>query len=122
MKIANVDEAEVFADGDRGPVVLMLHGWPDTRLLWEAQVAALSERFRCVRFTLPGFEAGSRREQLHSRRCSRYILAVSTALTLLVGVSRIMFGVHWTSHVLVGRAFVTAWAMAWLILARRTAA
>jgi len=51
-----------------------------------------------------------------------YILAVSTALTLLVGVSRIMFEVHWTSHVLDGRAFVTAWAMAWLILAHRTAA
>src|ERR1035438_8059546 len=61
MKIANVDEVEVYADGDRGPVVLMLHGWPDTRSLWDAQVAALQERFRCVRFTLPGFEAGSKR-------------------------------------------------------------
>jgi pimeloyl-ACP methyl ester carboxylesterase len=61
MKIANVDEVEVYADGDRGPVVLMLHGWPDTRSLWDAQVAALQDRFRCVRFTLPGFEAGSKR-------------------------------------------------------------
>lgn len=40
MKTANVDGLEVVTDGDRGPVVLMLHGWPDTRVLWDAQVAA----------------------------------------------------------------------------------
>jgi len=61
----------------------------------------------------------STRERLSERA---YILAVSTALTLLVGVSRIVLGVHWTSHVLDGWAFGTAWAMAWLILAHRTAA
>jgi pimeloyl-ACP methyl ester carboxylesterase len=53
MKTANVDGLEVVMDGDRGPVVLMLHGWPDTRVLWDAQVAALRHRFRCVRFTCP---------------------------------------------------------------------
>lgn len=58
MKIADIDGVEVFQDGDRGRVVLMLHGWPDTRDLWEAQVAALRGSHRCVRFSLPGFEAG----------------------------------------------------------------
>ncbi len=62
MKIADVDGVEVFQDGDRGPVVLMLHGWPDTRSLWDAQVAALGDQFRCVRLTLPGFAPGSRRQ------------------------------------------------------------
>jgi pimeloyl-ACP methyl ester carboxylesterase len=61
MKSANVDGIEVVTEGDRGPVVLMLHGWPDTRVLWDAQVAALRDQFRCVRFTLPGFEPGSKR-------------------------------------------------------------
>jgi pimeloyl-ACP methyl ester carboxylesterase len=61
MKVAEIDGVEVIADGDRGPVVLMLHGWPDTRSLWDDQVAALKRRFRCVRFTLPGFEPGSPR-------------------------------------------------------------
>lgn len=60
-KTANVDGLEVVTDGDRGPVILMLHGWPDTRVLWDAQAAALSDAFRCVRFTLPGFEPGSSR-------------------------------------------------------------
>jgi pimeloyl-ACP methyl ester carboxylesterase len=34
----------------------MVHGWPDTHRLWDAQVAALKDRYRCVRFTLPGFD------------------------------------------------------------------
>ena len=63
MKIADVDGVEVFQDGDRGPVVLMLHGWPDTRSLWDDQVAALSARYRCVRFTLPGFEPHAARPE-----------------------------------------------------------
>ena len=62
MKTLNVDGVEVITEGVRGPVVLMLHGWPDTRVLWDAQAAALHPRFRCVRFTLPGFEAGSKRQ------------------------------------------------------------
>ncbi len=61
MKIADIDGVEVIVDADRGPVVLMLHGWPDNRSLWDDQVAALQSQFRCVRFTLPGFEPDSRR-------------------------------------------------------------
>src|SRR5438045_1806199 len=34
----------------------MIHGWPDTWRLWDGQVPALSDRYRCVRFTLPGFD------------------------------------------------------------------
>ena len=51
-----------------------------------------------------------------------YILATATVLTLLVGISRVVLGVHWTSDVLGGWAFGTAWALAWLMLARRAAA
>jgi pimeloyl-ACP methyl ester carboxylesterase len=45
----------------KGPPIVMVHGWPDTHRLWDAQVAALRDRYRCVRFTLPGFEAGTAR-------------------------------------------------------------
>ena len=61
METENVDGTEVAMEGPRGPVVLMLHRWPDTRVLRDAQVAALRDQFRCVRFTLPGFEPGSGR-------------------------------------------------------------
>ena len=34
----------------------MIHGWPDTYRLWDAQAAFFQDRYRCVRFTLPGFD------------------------------------------------------------------
>ncbi|MBX3619001.1 MAG: phosphatase PAP2 family protein [Rhizobacter sp.] len=68
-------------------------------------------------FLTIGVLVASTRERFSERA---YILAASTAVTLLVGASRIVLGVHWTSDVLGGWTFGTAWAMAWLILARRT--
>ncbi|MGQ0656274.1 MAG: alpha/beta fold hydrolase, partial [Betaproteobacteria bacterium] len=50
-----VNGTDVVVEGT-GPALVMVHGWPDTLRLWDAQVAALKERFRCVRFTLPGFD------------------------------------------------------------------
>jgi pimeloyl-ACP methyl ester carboxylesterase len=34
----------------------MLHGWPDDWRLWDGTVAALQDRWRCARCTLPGFD------------------------------------------------------------------
>jgi pimeloyl-ACP methyl ester carboxylesterase len=36
----------------------MLHGWPDTRALWDGTVAVLQNAHTCARLTLPGFESG----------------------------------------------------------------
>ena len=58
LRIGDVD---VFVEGKGTTTIVMVHGWPDTRRLWDAQVAALKTRFRCVRFTLPGFEPGAPR-------------------------------------------------------------
>jgi pimeloyl-ACP methyl ester carboxylesterase len=51
-----VDDVEVIAEGAGPKSIVMIHGWPDTHRLWDAQVAALKDRYRCVRFTLPGFD------------------------------------------------------------------
>ncbi len=48
-----------------------------------------------------------------------YILATAALMTLVVGVSRIALGVHWATDVLGGWAFGAAWALAWLLVARR---
>lgn len=50
-----VDNIEVIIEGDGPKTVVMIHGWPDTYRLWDAQVEALKDHYRCVRFTLPGF-------------------------------------------------------------------
>ena len=59
---ANIAGVEVFTQGSGAHAIVMLHGWPDTYRLWDAQVEFLKPHFRCVRFTLPGFDiAGPRR-------------------------------------------------------------
>lgn len=50
-----------------------------------------------------------------------YILATASLMTLLVGLSRVALGVHWATDVLAGWAFGAAWALAWLLIARRFA-
>jgi len=45
-----IDEPAAPAD-----TLLLLHGWPDSAALWDETVAALAARFRCVRFSWPGF-------------------------------------------------------------------
>ena len=52
---------EVLAEGAGPKAIVMIHGWPDTHRLWDAQVAALKDRYRCVRFTFPGFDSGPKR-------------------------------------------------------------
>lgn len=45
------------ADATPRDTLVMIHGWPDTLAVWDGTVAALAGRIRCVRFTLPGFDA-----------------------------------------------------------------
>jgi pimeloyl-ACP methyl ester carboxylesterase len=54
----NVNGTEVWLQGQGDEVILMLHGWPDTRVLWDGTVAALRGRATCAGLTLPGFETG----------------------------------------------------------------
>ncbi|WP_119155085.1 alpha/beta fold hydrolase [Caldimonas tepidiphila] len=70
-----VDGIEVLVEGDGEPALLMIHGWPDTLRLWDAQVAALRERCRCVRFTLPGFDVG--------RPCRPLPMSMSQTIALI---------------------------------------
>lgn len=49
--------SDILVEGDGAETIVMVHGWPDTYRLWDAQVKFLKARYRCVRFTLPGFDA-----------------------------------------------------------------
>lgn len=55
--IQSIAGVEVHIEGGGPETILMLHGWPDTHRLWDAQVEHLESHWRCVRFTLPGFDA-----------------------------------------------------------------
>jgi haloacetate dehalogenase len=41
--------------GGAGPPLLLLHGYPETHLMWHAVVGALAERFTVVAADLPGY-------------------------------------------------------------------
>ncbi|KQQ45777.1 alpha/beta hydrolase [Duganella sp. Leaf126] len=60
-----VDGIDLYIEGpeddEHAETIVMIHGWPDTHRLWEPQVAALKHRYRCVRFTLPGFDSAKQR-------------------------------------------------------------
>ena len=57
---------EVFIDDSAcaagAQTLLMIHGWPDTYRVWDAQLAFFRPHFRCARFTLPGFDIRQARQ------------------------------------------------------------
>jgi pimeloyl-ACP methyl ester carboxylesterase len=75
-----IDGVEVHVEGEGPETILMLHGWPDTHRLWDGQVAALKDRFRCVRFTLPGFDLARPPRQTTLPEMSRLLLQVLDAV------------------------------------------
>src|SRR5262245_43475461 len=54
----------------------MVHGWPDTYRLWDAQVEFLKARFRCVRFTLPAVDVDKPRRVLAIDQLAEFIRRV----------------------------------------------
>lgn len=49
----------MIVEGAGPRTIVMVHGWPDTHRLWDTTVEALRGHYRCVRFTLPGFQPGA---------------------------------------------------------------
>lgn len=53
------------------------------------------------------------------RACKRYFIAVAMVLTLTVGASRVVLGVHWPTDVLAGWCVGAAWALLCSLVAIR---
>ena len=51
-----VSSLEVKVDGEGPDTIVMVHGFPDSLDLWDPLVEILKKQYRCVRYTLPGFE------------------------------------------------------------------
>ena len=59
-----IDDVDVFIEGAGTQTLVFIHGWPDTHRLWDRAVAHLAPHYRCVRFTLPGFDLSRPRRPL----------------------------------------------------------
>ena len=56
----NIEDTEVYIEGSGEHTIVMLHGWPDTREIWQRQIDFFAPEYVCVSFTLPGFSRGDR--------------------------------------------------------------
>lgn len=52
----------IVQGNEAGETIVFIQGWPDDASLWDAAVAAVSDRYRCVRTTLPNY-GGDRSER-----------------------------------------------------------
>jgi len=93
-----VDGLDVWVSGQGAETVVMLHGWPDTHRLWDGTVTALQDSYRCVRFTLPGFDIDQPPRGTTLQQMTALILAVvntvspDRAVTLLIHDWGCVFG------------------------------
>lgn len=79
--IQKIDGIEVQIDGAGPRTLVMIHGWPDTAALWEPQVQVFQTEWRCIRFTLPGFD------RAHTRRAYSIEEIVATLHKIITSVS-----------------------------------
>jgi cis-3-alkyl-4-acyloxetan-2-one decarboxylase len=68
-----VDGIEVHVEGEGAESIVMVHGWPDTHRLWDDTVVHLKDRYRCIRFTLPGFDVGKPRRAFSIDEVAEFI-------------------------------------------------
>ena len=57
-----IDSLEVEIDGE-GESIVMIHGFPDDLTVWDELVDHLSDEYKCIRLTLPGFEKVARKPE-----------------------------------------------------------
>jgi pimeloyl-ACP methyl ester carboxylesterase len=79
LNTLQVDGTEVLIEGNGEDTLVMIHGWPDTRALWDPQVACFSPHLRCVRFTLPGNDLRQGRRPLTLAQMTAHIAAIVDA-------------------------------------------
>ena len=79
-------------EGKGEPAIILVHGWSNTRSIWDAQVSHFSEKYRVIAVDLPGFgKSGNNRSEWTIASYGEDISAIIQQLNLkkvvLVGFS-----------------------------------
>ena len=82
--------------GGSGPPLLVLHGFPETHLMWHSVASALAERFTLVAADLPGYGDSFRppRSEDHSAHSKRALAADLIAAMEALGHPRFAIAGH----------------------------
>ncbi len=63
----------VYEEGNPdGPTVVLVHGWPDSHVLWDGVVALLADRFRVIRYDNRGVGMSSAPKPVAAYRMERF--------------------------------------------------
>lgn len=79
--ILSVDGTPVHLDGSGPETLVMIHGWPDSLVLWDTLVARLAPRRRCARFTLPCYDPADDRPAPDLEQMTAHIAAIVDAVS-----------------------------------------
>ena len=79
-------------EGKGEPAIILVHGWSNTRSIWDAQVSHFSEKYRVIAVDLPGFgKSGNNRSEWtiasYGEDISTIIQQLNLKKVVLVGFS-----------------------------------
>ena len=85
-------EIHFNVEGQGTPSIILVHGWSNTKELWDSQVTCLSQKYKVIALDLAGFgESGNNRSYWSMKSFSTDIIAVIEKINLenviLVGFS-----------------------------------
>ncbi|TDI41941.1 MAG: alpha/beta hydrolase [Acidobacteria bacterium] len=91
-----LNDIDLVIEGSGAATILMIHGWPDSYRLWDPQVAAFKDSYRCVRFTLPGFDKARPAPRVYK---TREVVELIAAVVDHLGDDPLILMIHdWGSY------------------------
>ena len=85
----------VYEEGNPGgPTVVLLHGWPDSHVLWDGVVALLADRYRIVRFDNRGAGQSAVPRDVAAYRLERLADDLGAVLSRLAPGDRVHLVAH----------------------------
>lgn len=88
-----------YASLGRGPLVVLLHGFPDHWLGWWHQMAGLSARFQVVALDLRGYNLSGQPKAVEDYDSERLVADVNAVIEATGQVSAIVVGHDWGGYV-----------------------
>src|ERR1051325_9490007 len=84
-----------YASVGKGPLMVMLHGFPDFWYTWRAQMEALSDKFQCVAIDLRGYNLSDKPKGVENYSARLLVGDVAAVIRSLGKEKAILVGHDW---------------------------